>query len=165
MTRHPSFLMRIFVLLPYGQVCYGAGKPEAWWLQGGIDQRRVDFLYRHHKSTLTKFCPSVCPSVRPSVRQSASYITDTKNPCVLVLTRCHMLASAQHSFACLHYGLTCVTYDMAIGFIRTAIDCGFCSAVQQQVRSTIMCAVESLMVSRLSDNEDTAGICEVFSNI
>jgi hypothetical protein len=29
-----------------------------------------------------------------NVRQSLRHITDTKNPCVLVLTRCHMLARA-----------------------------------------------------------------------
>jgi len=28
------------------------------------------------------------------VRHSLRHITDTKNPCVLVLTRCHMLARA-----------------------------------------------------------------------
>jgi hypothetical protein len=48
---------------------------------GKIDQRRVDVLLTRSKSAYQGFL-----SVRPSVR----HITDTKNPCVLVLTRCHV---------------------------------------------------------------------------
>ena len=52
-----------------------------------IDQRRVDVLCDHDQKVPTKdFCPSVTHSLR--------HITDTKNPCVLVLTRCRMLARA-----------------------------------------------------------------------
>jgi len=55
------------------------------------------------------FCTGI-PKVL-SVRHSVTLLHHRhKNPCVLVLTRCHMLARASHRFAYLHYGLTRVTY-------------------------------------------------------
>ena len=49
-----------------------------------LDQRRVDVL----PTTIKKCLPRIF--VRQSFLLSFRHITDTKNPCVLVLTRCHV---------------------------------------------------------------------------